>query len=58
MGRGHTNPVEDGRFNLSSHSPLGVDMVMGKYIGVGNEDGEGKICLHPTPNDMPTYDFH
>jgi len=48
MGRGYSNPSGTGmRFNLSS--PLGMDMVAGKYMRIGYGDGECKTHLHPAP---------
>jgi len=47
-GREYLNPLETGmRFNFSS--PLGMGRVMGKYMGVGDGDAEGKTHPHSAP---------
>ena len=47
MGQVYPKPLRMGmRFNFSS--PLGMGRVTGKYMGVGDEDGEDKTRPHPT----------
>jgi len=46
MGWEYPNPLGTGmRFNFSS--PLSMGWVMGKYMRVGDGDGEGKTRPHP-----------
>jgi len=46
----YPNPLGTGmRFNFSS--PLGMDRVTGKYMGVGGRDGKAKPI--PTPAPLP-----
>jgi len=48
MGIGYPNPLGTGmRFHFLS--PLDMGRVTGKYIGIGDEDGEGKTRPHLTP---------
>jgi len=48
MGQEYPKPLRTGmRFNFSSQ--LGMSKVTGKYMGVGDEDEEGKTRPHPTP---------
>lgn len=50
MGRGYPNPSETGmRFDFSS--PLDTSGVIGKYMGVGYGNREGKT--HPHPTSLP-----
>jgi len=45
MGQEYPNSLGTGMgFNFSS--PLGMGRVTGKYMGVGDGDGEGKTCPH------------
>jgi len=48
MGREYPNPLGTGVvFNFSS--PLSMGRVTGKYMGVGDEDGENKTRSHLAP---------
>jgi len=48
MGRGYSNLSGTG-MEVDFSSPLGMSMVMDKYIGVGYGDEEGKTRPHPSP---------